>query len=74
MTNLKRIGNWYSVTMNDTEYNVLIQKDENKVTCEPSSIIVLDEEFKEVYSPSVLDDMISLFRKVDFKYDMVDED
>jgi hypothetical protein len=74
MTNLQRIGNWYSVTINNTEYNVLIQKDENKVTCEPSSIIVFDEDFKEVNTPSVLDDMITLFHKVDFKYDMVDED
>jgi hypothetical protein len=74
MTNLQRIGNWYSVTINDTNYNVLIQKDDNKVTCEPSSIIVFDEDFKEVDKPSVYDDMISIFEKVDFKYDMIDDD
>ena len=74
MTNLQRIGNWYSVTINDINYNVLIQKNVNKVTCEPSSIIVLDEDFKEIETPSVYDDMMSIFEKVDYKYDMIDED
>jgi len=74
MENFKRIGNWYSVNVKGTDYNVLIQKDHNKVTCEPSSIIVFDENFKEVDTPSVIDDMMTIFEKVDYKYDMVDEE
>jgi hypothetical protein len=69
---VKRIGNWYSVVVGDTTYNVLIQKEPNKVTCEPSSIIVFDEDFKEVDNPSVYDDMMMIFKKVDYKYDMLD--
>ena len=74
MTNFKRIGNWYSVTINDTEYNVVIQREKNSIICEPSSIIVFDEDFKEVNTPSVIDDIITLFERVDWKYDMLDDD
>ena len=74
MTNFKRIGNWYSVVVNDVEYNVVIQREKNSILCEPSSIIVFDEDFKEVFTPSVLDDIITLFGRVDWKYDMVDDD
>jgi hypothetical protein len=74
MTNFKRIGNWYSVVVNDVEYNVVIQREKNSILCEPSSIIVFDEDFKEVNTPSVIDDIITLFERVDFKYDMVDDD
>ena len=74
MTNFKRIGNWYSVVVNDVEYNVVIQREKNSILCEPSSIIVFDEDFKEVFTPSVLDDIITLFERVDYKYDMVDDD
>jgi hypothetical protein len=74
MTNFKRIGNWYSVVVNDVEYNVVIQREKNSILCEPSSIIVFDEDFKEVFTPSVLDDIITLFERVDWKYDMVDDD
>lgn len=73
MKNFKRIGNWYSVVVNGIDYNVIIQKDHNKITCEPSSIIVFDDNFKEVDTPSVIDDIMILFEKVDWKYDMVDE-
>jgi len=74
MTNFKRIGNWYSVVVNDIEYNVIIQREKNSILCEPSSIIVFDEDFKEVNTPSVIDDIITLFERVDYKYDMVDDD
>jgi hypothetical protein len=74
MSNFERIGNWYSVVVNGIDYNVIIQKDHNKVTCEPSSIIVFDEDFKEVNTPSVIDDIITLFKRVDWKYDMLDDD
>jgi len=74
MENFKRIGNWYSVNVNGTDYNVIIQKDHNKVTCDTSSIIVFDENFKEVDTPSVIDDIMTIFEKVDYKYDLVDEE
>jgi hypothetical protein len=74
MSNFKRIGNWYSVVVNDVEYNVVIQREKNSILCEPSSIIVFDEDFKEVNTPSVIDDMITLFGRVDWKYDMLDDD
>ena len=74
MENFKRIGNWYSVVVNGVEYNVVIQKDHNKITCEPSSMIVFDEDFKEVSTPSVIDDMITLFERVDWEYDMIDDE
>jgi hypothetical protein len=74
MTNFKRIGNWYSVVVNDIEYNVIIQREKNSILCEPSSIIVFDEDFKEVFTLSVIDDIITLFKRVDYKYDMVDEE
>ena len=74
MSNFKRIGNWYSVVVNDVEYNVIIQREKNSVLCEPSSIIVFDYNFKEVVTPSVIDDIITLFERVDWKYDMLDDD
>lgn len=74
MENFKRIGNWYSVVVNGVNYNVVVQKEKNSVLCEPSSIIVFDEDFKEVDTPSVIDDMITLFERVDWKYDMVDDE
>jgi len=74
MENFKRIGNWYSVVVNGDNYNVVVQKEKNSVLCEPSSIIVFDEDFKEVDTPSVIDDMITLFERVDWKYDMVDDE
>jgi hypothetical protein len=74
MSNFKRIGNWYSVVVNDVEYNVVIQREKNSILCEPSSIIVFDEDFKEINTPSVIDDMITLFERVDWKYDMLDDD
>jgi hypothetical protein len=73
MSNFERIGNWYLVNVKGVDYNVIIQKEMNSVVCEPSSIIVFDDNFKEVDTPSVIDDIMILFEKVDWKYDMVDE-
>jgi hypothetical protein len=67
---MKRVGNWYSVG----EYNVLIQKEENSIYCEPSSILVFDEDFNQVNTSEVYEWIEKLMRKVDWKYDVVDEE
>ena len=67
---MKRVGNWYSVG----EYNVLIQKEENSIYCEPNSILVFDEEFNQVNTPEVYERIEGVMKKVDWKYDVVDED
>ncbi len=68
--NLERIGNWYIVE----DYNVLIQKEEDSIYCEPSSILVFDDEFNKVNDPEVYERIEEVMRKVDWKYDMVDEE
>jgi hypothetical protein len=52
---ITRIGNWYSVELNDNVYNVLVQKETNKVTCDPSSILVFDEIMNKVNESEVWD-------------------
>ena len=81
MTELKRVGNWYKVSINEVSYNVLIQKEPNSIVCEPSSIIVFDDEFNIIDgTPTFLGGGFSIYQhievlmgKVDWKYDMVDE-
>lgn len=76
--NFKRVGNWYSLKIRNKKYNVIIQKSPNSFNCEPSSIIVYDED-NEYVSPLTRGEKIykqieSLMNKVDFKYDVIDED
>lgn len=76
--NFKRVGNWYSLKIGNTKYNVIIQKSPNSYDCEPSSIIVFDEDNKYI-SPirdrkKIYDKIESIMNKVDFKYDEIDED
>jgi hypothetical protein len=48
---VKRIGNWYEVSeeiKNEIRwFNVLVQKNDD-VTCDPSSILVFDDNFNKV--------------------------
>lgn len=74
----KRVGNWYNIKIGNTKYNVIIQKSSNSYDCEPSSIIVFDEDTKYI-SPirdrkNIYDKIESIMNKVDFKYDVIDED
>ena len=76
--NFKRVGNWYSIEVGNTKYNVIIQKESNSFTCEPSSVIIFDEKLKLV-SPNpdrknIYDKIESIMNKVDFKYDLIDEE
>lgn len=76
--NFKRVGNWYSVQVDNTKYNVIIQKERNSFDCEPSSVIIFDEEHKLV-SPhpdrkNIYDKIESIMNNVDFKYDLIDEE
>ncbi len=68
--NLERIGNWYIVD----EYNVLIQKEDDSFYCDPSSILVFDDEFNKVNDPKVYEKIEDIMDKMDWKYDMVDEE
>jgi hypothetical protein len=72
IVDVKRIGNWYSVVVGDTTYNVLIQKEPKSVVCEVSSIIVFDEDFNVILKPSLLNDIEKIMGKMDWKYDMLD--
>jgi hypothetical protein len=67
---LKRVGNWYNVG----EYNVVVVKETNTYFCDPSSILVFDEMFNRVEDPKVYEKIEKIMGKVDWKYDMVDED
>ena len=76
--NFKRVGNWYTLEIDNTKYNVIIQKSSNSFNCEPSSIIVYDED-NQYISPirdrkKIYDKIESIMNKVDFKYDEIDED
>ena len=70
---ITRIGNCYSVELNDTTYNVLVQKEQNRITCDPSSILVFDELMDKVNVSEVWDVIQGLMERMDWKYDMVDE-
>ncbi len=69
-----RLGNWYDVEFNNVIYNVLIQKEENSIYCEPSSVLVFDEDFNKVIDEKVYNGIEEIMNRVDWKYDMVDEE
>ena len=70
---ITRIGNWYSVELNDNVYNVLVQKEENKVTCDLSSILVFNEVMDKVNESDVWDVIQELMERMDWKYDVLDD-
>jgi len=70
---ITRIGNWYSVELNDNVYNVLVQKEENKVTCDSSSILVFNEVMDKVNESDVWDVIQELMERMDWKYDVLDD-
>ena len=72
IVDVKRIGNWYSVVVGDTPYNVLIQKEPKSVICDVSSVIVFDEDFTLVENGTILMDIEKIMGKMDWKYDMLD--
>jgi hypothetical protein len=77
MENFKRIGNWYSVVVNGVNYNVVVQKEKNSVICDPSSIIILDENLEPINTDAyygTYTEIQKIFDKVDWKYDMVDDE
>jgi hypothetical protein len=67
---VRRMGNWYDVD----GYNVVIIKEKDSFYCEPDSILVFDGMFKLVTDEKINDKIEKLFEKMDWKYDMVDED
>jgi hypothetical protein len=69
-----RLGNWYDVEFNNVIYNVLIQKEENSIYCEPSSVLVFDEDFNKVIDEKVYNGIEEIMNRVDWKYDVVDEE
>ena len=78
LQNFNRTGNWYTIKLDDTNYNVLIQKEPNSIFCEPSSVIIFDENLQWVEphknKKNIYDIVEDMMNKVDWKYDMVDED
>lgn len=67
---VRRMGNWYDVD----GYNVVIIKEKDSFYCEPDSILVFDGMFKLVKDEKVNDKIEKLMEKMDWKYDMIDED
>jgi hypothetical protein len=67
---VRRMGNWYDVD----GYNVVIIKEKDSFYCEPDSILVFDGMFKLVKDEKVNNKIEKLFEKMDWKYDMIDED
>ena len=49
-------------------------KETDTYFCDPSSILVFDEMFNRVEDSKVYDKIEKIMGKVDWKYDMVDED
>ena len=79
--NFKRVGNWYTLEIDNTKYNVIIQKDSNSFNCDSSSIIVFNDFVEDIkyISPvrdrkNIYDKIETIMDKVDFKYDVVDEE
>ena len=67
---VRRMGNWYDVD----GYNVVIVKEKDSFYCEPDSILVFDGMFELVKDEKINDKIEKLFEKMDWKYDMIDED
>jgi hypothetical protein len=78
LQNFKRVGNWYIIEMDNTKYNVIIQKEPNSIICEPSSVIIFDENLKLIEphkdKKNIYDIVEDIMNQVDWKYDMVDEE
>jgi hypothetical protein len=73
----QRTGNWYNIELDNTNYNVLIQKYKDSTYCESSSVIVFDENLKWIeprVDEKIYETIEKIMEKVDWKYDMVDED
>ena len=70
----KRIGNWYSLELEGNFYNVLIQREPDSIYCTPDSIIVFDRDFKLIMNEDLYENIEELMKKVDWKYDMIDEE
>ncbi len=68
---VKRIGNWYSVELNNVIYNVFIQKDLNTIKCDPTSIIVFDENLNKVDDFTKWNEIERIMEEMDWKYDMI---
>ena len=69
-----RLGNWYDVEFNNVIYNVLVLKEDNSIYCDPSSVLVFDGDFNKVIDDVVYNGIEEIMNRVDWKYDMVDED
>lgn len=69
-----RLGNWYDVEFNNVIYNVLVLKEDNSIYCDPSSVLVFDEDFNKVIDDKVYNGIEEIMNRVDWKYDMVDEE
>jgi len=69
-----RLGNWYDVEFNNVIYNVLVLKEDNSIYCEPSSVLVFDEDFNKVIDDVVYNGIEEIMNRVDWKYDVVDEE
>ena len=69
-----RLGNWYDVEFNNVIYNVLVLKEDNSIYCDPSSVLVFDEDFNKVIDDVVYNGIEEIMNRVDWKYDVVDED
>ncbi len=71
---VRRMGNWYDVD----GYNVVIVKEKDSFECEPDSILVFDGMFNSIEDEKLREDLYNkiekLFEKMDWKYDMIDED
>jgi hypothetical protein len=72
-----RTGNWYTIELDNTIYNVLIQKYKDSNYCESSSVIIFDENLKwiePIVDEKIYEKMEKIMERVDWKYDMVDEE
>jgi hypothetical protein len=69
-----RLGNWYDVEFNNVIYNVLVLKEDNSIYCDPSSVLVFDEDFNKVIDDVVYNGIEEIMNRVDWKYDVVDEE
>ena len=69
-----RTGNWYTIEVDDKFYNVLVVKETDSIYCEPESVLVLDEMCNRINDSELSDKIEEIMKKVDWKYDMIDED
>jgi len=74
---IERVGNWYQVEIDGELYNVVIQKDKNSIECHPDSIIIFDASMfgiVDLSNTSIWEKVQGMMEKMDWKYDMVDEE